>query len=157
MKEYNKKYKSELEKIHIDKKSDEMKYTFIGKFGDVIYPVMKPLGFNWQMGISLATGFAAKEIVVSTMSVLYHSSGDDSGDGEKNLRKVLKKKEYGITPLVAYTFLLFVLLYVPCFGTVAVIAREAGWRWSLFSIAYQMLLSWLVCFIFYNAGLMLGF
>ncbi len=151
-------YNAEIEKIHVEKKSEEMKYTLIGRFGTIAYPLIKPLGFNWQMGISLATGFAAKEIVVSTMSVLYHAADEENnGSRQKSLREVLRKSEYGITPLIAYTFLLFVLLYVPCIGTVSVIGREAGWRWALFSIAYQIILAWIVCFIFYNTGLLLGF
>jgi ferrous iron transport protein B len=154
----NERYGTELEKIHIDKRSEEMKFTFIGRFGSVLHPLIKPLGFNWQMGISLTTGLATKEIVVSTMSVIYHSSEEEKDNGkQKSLREVLKKNEYGITPLVAYTFLLFVLLYVPCIGTVSVIGREAGWRWAIFSIAYQIILAWLVCFIFYNIGLLFGF
>lgn len=152
------KYTIEIEDIHIEKVSEEMKYTFIGRFGNVIYPVLKPLGFNWQMGISLTTGFVAKEIVVSTMSVLYHASDEETeGGAQRPLREVLKKKEYGITPLIAYTFLLFVLMYVPCLGTVTVIGREAGWNWALFSVAYQITLAWIVCFIFYQTGLLLGF
>jgi ferrous iron transport protein B len=152
------KYNTELEKIHIEKKAEEMKYTFIGRFGTAVYPLIKPLGLTWQMGISLATGFAAKEIVVSTMSVLYHAAEDENnGSKQKSLREVLKKSEYGITPLIAYTFLLFVLLYVPCIGTFTVIGREAGWKWAFFSLVYQIILAWIVCFIFYNAGLLLGF
>ncbi len=156
--ELNDRHEAELEKRHIEKKSEVMKYTFIGRFGSALYPAIKPLGFNWQMGISLTTGFVAKEIVVSTMSVLYHSTEEEKdGRYQKPLREVLKKSEYGITPLIAYTFLLFVLMYVPCIGTVSVIGREAGWRWAFFSIAYQITLAWIVCFIFYNAGLLLGF
>jgi ferrous iron transport protein B len=156
--ELNDRHEAELEKRHIEKRSEEMKYTFIGRFGKAIYPAIKPLGFNWQMGISLTTGFVAKEIVVSTMSVLYHSTEEEKdGRYQKPLREVLKKSEYGITPLIAYTFLLFVLMYVPCIGTVSVIGREAGWRWAFFSIAYQITLAWIVCFVFYNAGLLLGF
>jgi ferrous iron transport protein B len=148
-------YENEMENLHIGKRSEEMKYTFIGRFGNVIYPVIKPLGFNWQMGISLTTGFVAKEIVVSTMSVLYHTSEDKQGG--QSLREVLRKKEYEISPLIAYTFLLFVLMYVPCLGTVSVIGREAGWKWAFFSIAYQMILAWLISFIFFRVGLLLGF
>ena len=110
------------------------------------------------MGISLTTGFVAKEIVVSTMGVLYHApESEQDGAYAKPLNQVLKNKDYGITPLIAYTFLLFVLLYIPCLGTVAIIGREAGWSWALFSIIYQILLAWIVSFLFYNAGLLIGF
>ncbi|MBN2040147.1 MAG: ferrous iron transport protein B [Spirochaetes bacterium] len=151
-------YLSKKEQLQLEMKSEQMKNTFIGKFGKIILPVIKPLGFNWQMGISLTTGFIAKEIVVSTMGVLYHASeSEEEGALIKPLNQVLKKKEFGITPLIAYTFLLFVLLYVPCLGTVVVMGREAGWSWALFSIVYQIILAWIVCFLFYNAGLLLGF
>ncbi len=151
-------YEAGLEQIQINKKAEEMEYTFIGRFGDTIYPLIRPLGFNWQMGISLTTGFIAKEIVVSTMGVLYHASeSEEEGKFVKPLHEVLQNKEYGITPLIAYSFLLFVLMYVPCLGTVVVMGREAGWRWAGFSIVYQMTIAWTVSFIFYQAGLMLGF
>ncbi|MDY6935324.1 MAG: ferrous iron transport protein B [Spirochaetota bacterium] len=141
-----------------EKKIEEMKYTFIGRFGDIVFPFIKPLGFNWQMGISLSTGFVAKEIVVSTMGVLYHAPDTDADENKyMSLGDILKREEFGITPLIAYTFLLFVLLYIPCLGTVVVIDREAGWPWALFSLFYQIILAWVVCFIFYNTGLLLEF
>ncbi|MCU0822239.1 MAG: ferrous iron transport protein B [Spirochaetes bacterium] len=152
-------FRDEIDDIFLHKKIDETRYTVIGRLGDLIYPVMKPLGFNWQMGISLITGFVAKEIVVSTMGVLYQSSETEPepGDVKEPLYQVMKKKEHGVTPLIAYTFLLFVLLYVPCLASIVAIGREAGWKWAFFSIFYQMTVAWTVCFIFYRVGLMLGF
>lgn len=150
-------HKLAKEKILLEKKAEEIKYTCIGRFGDLISPLIKPLGFNWQMGISLTAGFVAKEIVVSTLAVLYHAGDDEQHI--KTLRplgEILTKEENGITPLIAYTFLLFVLLYVPCIGTVVVIAKEAGWSWAAFSIVYQTAVAWTLCFIVYNAGLLAG-
>lgn len=152
-----KKFKSEIDKIKYKKKIKEVRYTFIGRIGDVIYPFIKPLGFSWEMGVALTTGFAAKEIVVSTLGVLYHASESEEGKGAKQpLHKVLKKEEHGITPLSAYTFLLFVLLYVPCIATIVVIGREVGWKWAIFSVVYQITVAWVICFLFYNCCLLLG-
>ncbi len=148
-------YEMEREHLLLEKQSAEKEITYIGRFGRGIQPLIEPLGFNWQMGISLATGFVAKEIVVSTMGVLYHASPDEE-DTHRSLGEELRKPRYGITPLIAYVFLLFVLLYVPCLATVVVIGREAGWRWALFSVAYQMLVAWLFSFVVYQTGLLLG-
>jgi ferrous iron transport protein B len=150
-------YRRDREQLILEKKAEEKKVTFIGRFGEVILPLIRPLGFNWQMGISLSTGFVAKEIVVSTMGVLYHASASEDPEiAQNSLEDTLKKPEYGITPLIAYIFMLFVLLYVPCLATVVVIGRESGWQWASLSIAYQMLLAWIICFLVYNLGVMLG-
>lgn len=124
-----------------------IKYTFIGKIGTLIYPTLQPLGFNWQMGVSLTTGFVAKEVVVSTMGVLYHAADDESN---QNLSKKLINQRYGITPASALAFMIFVLIYIPCLATVIAIAREIGTRWALFSIFYQIFVAWIVSFGFYH-------
>lgn len=158
--------RGELERAHgearsallADKAAAEKKRTFIGRTGDIIYPIIRPLGFNWQMGVSLITGLVAKEIVVSTMGVLYHvSATGDTASPQRTLAQALKEKDHFVTPLSAFTFMLFVLLYVPCLATIVVIGREAGWGWALFSIAYQLIVAWLVCFTFYSAARGLGF
>jgi ferrous iron transport protein B len=150
-------YRRDRERLILEKKAEEKKITYIGRFGEFILPIIKPLGFNWQMGISLSTGFVAKEVVVSTMGVLYHASAtEDPEIAQKSLEYSLKKPEYGITPLIAYVFMLFVLLYVPCLATVVVIGREAGWRWASFSFVYQVLVAWFICFLVYNLGVVLG-
>ncbi len=133
--------------------AEEREYAAIGRIGKLIEPAISPLGFSWQMGVSLVSGFVAKEIVVSTLGVLYQVSQKDQVH-DVSLEKELVKPKHGITPLVALTFMLFVLLYVPCLATIAVIGREAGWRWAAFSIVYQMIVAWLVCFVFYNIGML---
>lgn len=143
----------EMQKAVLEKRN-----TIIGRVGEMLVPLTAPLGFNQQMGISLVTGFVAKEVVVSTMGVLYHANiGNGNGAEGQSLDRAIKRPEYGITPLVAYTFMLFVLLYVPCLATVVVMGREAGWRWAFVSLVYQLLLAWTVCFLFFNAGRLLGF
>ncbi len=147
---------AKVESLEVEKISLEKRNTMIGRMGSALTPLTEPLGFNQQMGISLVTGFVAKEVVVSTMGVLYHA-GNGAGGAQQPVDQAIRRPEYGITPLSAYTFMLFVLLYVPCLATVVVMGREAGWRWAFISLVYQLLLAWIVCFLFYNAGRILGF
>ena len=142
-------YNMALDDLEIQKRQEMIKYTFIGKIGTFIYPVLQPLGFNWQMGVSLTTGFVAKEVVVSTMGVLYHASDDESN---QNLSKKLINPRYGITPASALAFMIFVMIYIPCLATVTAIAREIGTRWALFSIVYQIFVAWIVSFGFYHVA-----
>ncbi len=128
---------------------DRLSHAAIGKFGNVLAPVFEPLGFNWQMGVSLVTGIVAKEVVISSMGVLY--AADSSG-----LENALRRPEYHITPLAAYVYMLFVLLYIPCIATIVVIGREIGWRWAAFSVLYNVTITWLICFAVYRGGLALG-
>ncbi len=140
-------YATRMEDLEIEKRQEMIKYTFIGKTGLLIYPLLKPLGFNWQMGVSLTTGFVAKEVVVSTMGVLYHATDDESN---QNLSKKITNPRYGITPASAIAFMVFVMIYIPCLATVTAIAREIGTRWAVFSIFYQVFVAWVVSFAVYH-------
>ena len=128
--------------------------TYIGKIGHFIVPVLRPLGFDWQMSVALLTGFVAKEVVVSTMGVLY-GVDETSVDAESAMADGLKRSIK--SPLIAYAFLVFILLYTPCLVTVITIRREAGgWRWAAFAVGYELLLAWGIAFIVYRGGLLLG-
>lgn len=142
-----------------NRNAEVIQYSFIGRIGGIVEPVLRPLGFSWQMGVSLITGIAAKEIVVSTLGILYNAtSGDEAGEQSNNLlEQELQSASHGITPLIAFTFMLFVLLYIPCVATIIAIGKEIGWNWALFSIVYNTILTWSVCFITYNIGSLLGF
>ena len=135
-------------------KADGLDHTYIGHIGKFIEPALQPLGFDWQMGVALLTGFVAKEVVVSTMGVLYGVG--DSADGTEaalidGLRRSIK------SPLIAYAFLVFVLLYTPCIVTIITIRRETGnWKWAVFAVGYELLLAWGMAFIIYRGGLLLG-
>ena len=132
------------------------KNSYIGMIGEALQPILSPLGFDWKMSVSLMTGMAAKEVVVSTLSVLYVGEADD--EGSPQLDKMMKEDSYDdgtpvFTPLVALSFMLFVLIYFPCVATVSAIVHESGsWKWGLFVIGYTCLLAWAVSFVVFQAG-----
>ena len=123
--------------------------------GHAIAPFVAPLGFDWKLGTSLITGFVAKEIVVSTMGVLYQA-GEGGTHEPVGLTRELQKPENGITPLRAFAFMVFVLFFTPCIGTVTAIRREAGIRLMIFSVFYQMLLAWTAAFVVFQGGMLFG-
>jgi len=128
--------------------------SYLGRLGHLIQPVFAPLGFDWRTSVAVITGFVAKEIVVSTLGVL-HAAGADVNEESEALRRSLRAS--GMTPLGAYTLMAFVLIYVPCLATVAVISRETNsWKWAAFSIAYSLTLAWVVSFLIYQGGRLLG-
>ena len=130
--------------------AEEVENSYIGRTGKAIEPMIRPLGFTWEMGVSLITGFVAKEVVVSTMGVLYQV-GTDS---EESLAAAISAPESGITPLAAFGFLLFVLIYTPCVVAIMATRREIGTLWMWFSIFYLLALAWLVSFGVYRIGLL---
>ena len=129
--------------------------SYIGRAGKAIYPAVRPLGFSWEMGVSLITGFVAKEVVVSTLGVLYHAEAATS-NGEQSLAAALRDPSGGVTPLGGFAFMLFVLLYTPCIVAVIAIKREIGARWMAFSVGYQLVLAWLASFAVYQIGSLIG-
>jgi len=134
-------------------KADIMEQTYIGRLGKLLSPVVKPLGFDWRGGVALITGFFAKEIVVSTYGVLYQVG--EKGEESEGLRSALQHS--GMTPLTAYAFMVFTLIYTPCLGTVAAIRRETGsWGWTFFSIGYSITLAWMLAFLILQGGRLLG-
>lgn len=131
--------------------SNNLKYSYAGKIGRFIEPVIKPLGFDWRIGISLVAGGAAKEILVSTLAQI--KSIEDDGS---TLAEALQKDKI-FNPIVAYSLLLFVLLYFPCFAAVGVIGYEIGKYWIPFLMIYTTAVAWIVSFIFYQiAGRIAG-
>ena len=116
---------------------------------------MRPLGFDWRISVSLLTGSAAKEVVVSTLGVLYTGNADED-EGSLQDRLLSSTNADGsptFTPLVVASFLLFVLIYFPCVATIAAIKEESGsWKWGLFSIAYTTILAWVLAFLVFQIG-----
>ena len=110
--------------------------------------ITRPLGFDWKMNVCLLTGLPAKEAIVSTMGILYHS--DDEGTITENMRL-----DSGVTPATALAFMIFVLLYFPCIATVNAIRREAGRKWAAFTVVHSLVIAWLMAFIIFQVGSLL--
>lgn len=125
--------------------SEQQENSYIGKIGKTIEPVMAPLGFDWKLDIGLLSGLGAKELVVSTLGVLYanDADADSTSLGER----------INITPLVAFGYMIFVLLYFPCIATIAAIKQESGsWKWALFAMGYTTALAWVAAFLVNQIG-----
>ncbi len=118
---------------------NNLEHSYLASFGQFVSPLLEPLGFDWKMSVCLLTGLPAKEAIVSTLAILY--DGDISNAG--------------FTPLTAFTFMLFVLLYFPCVATIATLRREAGKQWAWFTVFHSLVLAWLVSFVVFQLGSLL--
>jgi len=157
--------KEMVTQLENEKAAEKLEKSYAGKLGKAIAPVFKPLGFDdWKVSVGLVGGFIAKEIVVGTLGTL-HSVGNAVGNTDeepKSLRQALQNETRPdgskiFTPLVAYALMVFVLLYIPCVATIAVIKRETNsWGWSIFAAFYTTLVAWFVAFIVYQGGRFLG-
>jgi len=151
-----------ISRLENAKSYEKLEKSFAGSLGRAISPVFKPLGFDdWKVSVGLVGGFVAKEIVVGTLGTLY-SVGEVDEESE-GLRSALRNetrpdgsKKYN--PLVAYSLMVFVLLYMPCVAVIAVIRRETNsWRWPIFAALYTTAVAWFVSFIVYQGGKFFGF
>lgn len=146
--------KEALQELNRLKAMEHQENSYIGHIGRSIQPLLQPLGFDWKISVSLLTGMAAKEVVVSTLSVLYTGDEEDS----QSLQKRLKEDEDAsgnpvFTPLVALSLMLFVLIYFPCIATVSAIINESkSWKWGAFVVVYTCVLAWVVSFVVYQTG-----
>ena len=149
---------AQIRKIDLAKQSERQEKSYIGRMGHLIEPVIRPLGFDWKIGVSIITGLAAKEIVVSTIGVLYQA---DSYDSSVSLQDKLKeqthitgklKGEKVFSPLVAYGLMLFVLIYFPCIAVIAAIKKESDIKWAVFTMFYTTAIAWMVAFMSYQIG-----
>lgn len=127
--------------------------SYLGLIGKFISPVFAPIGIDWRGSIALLTGFVAKEIVVSTMGILYATDTETQSD---ELKQALISSN--MSPLSALSLMIFVLLYLPCLATLSTITRETGSiKWALFNVGYSTLVAWLISFCIYQTGQVLGF
>lgn len=125
--------------------AEQQEHSYIGQIGKTIEPAIKPLGFDWKLGIGLLSGVGAKELVVSTLGVLYTN--------EEDIDSVNLSNRIPITPTVALGYMLFVLIYFPCVATLAAIKQESGsWKWAIFTACYTTALAWLVAFAVNQIG-----
>lgn len=144
----------QITELENNKAAEELEYTVIGRLGRFVEPFVAPLGFNWQMGVSLITGFVAKEVIVSSMGVLYHLGGETDEESD-TLIKRLQSPGSTITRAGAFAFMIFVLLYTPCIASVIAVKREVGTKWMFFSIGFQLIVAWVSSLLFYQLGRLL--
>lgn len=161
----------------------QLENSYAGQLGKIIQPVFQPLGFDWKTSVALVAGLGAKEVVVSTLGTLYSITADPPAETSHEDTEALTKsdtqaeatptdaeegisasgfaekarEQSGYTPLVAYVLMIFTLLYVPCLASIAVIKRETNsWKWPLFTMGYTVTLAWVISFLVYRGGLLLG-
>ena len=139
---------------------EKMERSYLGHLGRIIEPVVKPLGFDWKIGVGLFGGFIAKEIVVGTLGTLY--AVGEADEESAPLREQIQKDRWPngkkvFTPLAAFTLMVFTLLYMPCVAAIGVIYRETNsWKWPLFAAGYTTAVAWIVSFIVYQGGRLIG-
>ncbi|MCX6254701.1 MAG: ferrous iron transport protein B, partial [Bacteroidia bacterium] len=144
-------------RLNLEQKSEKQGKSFMGIIGHSIEPVMKPLGFDWRLSVSILSGLAAKEVVVSTLAVIFQT---DNHSGKASLVEKIQTQQDSsgriiFTPLIAFSFMLFILTYFPCIGVVAAIRRESGsWKWAAFTVFYTTGIAWLLSFLVYQVGSM---
>lgn len=141
-------FKNQIAQLEKERKKEHAEKSYLGRIGEFVSPVFEPVGIDWRGSIALMTGFVAKEIVVSTMGVLY---GIDDENGEAGLSAALRNS--GMTPASAFAMMIFVLLYLPCLATIAAIKQESGsWGWTFFSIFYTTVVAWGLSFAAFHIG-----
>jgi ferrous iron transport protein B len=144
-----------INSLILEQRSEKQSRSFMGLIGQSIEPVMKPLGFDWRLSVSIISGLAAKEVVVSTLGVLFQT---DYHYGKASLvEKIQTQKDSSgkilFTPLIAFSFMLFILTYFPCIGVVAAIRRESGsWKWAAFTVIYTTGIAWMLSFAVFQVG-----
>ena len=149
-----------VSQLEVSKEAERQEKSYIGQLGHAIEPVIRPLGFDWKMGVSIITGLAAKEIVVSTMGILYQAdpkAKETSGSLQHKLIEQTHNNGEHIgqkvfTPLVSFGFMLFILIYFPCVAVIAAIKKESSWGWAVFTMVYTTAIAWLVAFATYQIG-----
>lgn len=160
--EFQTKKDKEIRELSASQLSEQQRYSYIGRMGIAIEPIIKPLGFDWRMGVSLISGLAAKEIIVSTMGVLYEVDDEKQTEslGTKLRKQVYQegsqKGEAIISPLIAFSFLVFILIYFPCVAVIAAVRKETGSaKWAGFMMLYTTLLAWIMAFLVFQIGSLL--
>jgi len=150
----------QIAEIQLKMVSEKHEQSYIGRMGRFIEPAIQPLGFDWKIGISILTGLAAKEIVVSSMGILYQADLN-ADENSRNLISQLKQQKHSsgsrvgqtvFSPLVAFGFMLFILIYFPCIAVIAAIKKESNWKWAVFTMFYTTAIAWIVAFVTYQVG-----
>jgi len=155
---------AQVKQLELDRSACQIENSYIGQIGKFVAPVFRPLGFDWQMGVSLITGFAAKEIVVSSMGVLYHSDAQ-ADEHSSALQKSLQTHTWSsgpqmgqpvFTPWVAFGYMVFILLYFPCVAALTAVKRESNLKWMLFTAVYTTSVAWLAAYLVRIVSMLVG-
>ena len=153
--------KNEISLLNLTREAELQNHSFIGQIGHFIEPAMQPLGFDWKMSVAVLTGVSAKEVVVGTLGILYQSEDKGRHDDQTLIKRLQNQRyTYGMktgqpvfTPLVALSFMLFILIYFPCIGVISAISRESGsWKWAMFVVFYTTALAYLASMILFQVG-----
>jgi ferrous iron transport protein B len=149
-------------KIEEEKQGLALRNSYAGQLGHIVEPVIAPLGFDWKIGVALIASFAAREVLVSTLSIIYNVGKDSNEESEGLIDAVRNaKKDDGSpawTPLTALTLMVFFVLAIQCMSTVAVVRRETNsWSWTIFMVFYMTALAYGAAFLTYQGGKLLGF
>ncbi len=143
----------QLAEVKNQRAAEELNYSVAGRVGQALEPVFRPAGFDWKINIALFAGFAAKEVIIATMAIVYGVGGDENGNGLTGL--LAADPHYN--PAMALALMVFVLVYAPCMAVQAVIRRElGGWKWSAFSIGYTIFLAWFLAVAVYQTTKLFG-
>jgi ferrous iron transport protein B len=151
---------SMIRHLELQMNAERQEKSYIGQIGHALEPVISPLGFDWKMGVSIVTGLAAKEIVVSTMGILYQAD-DHPVSEDETLKEKLKTQKHNtgtlkgrdvFSPLASLAFMFFVLIYFPCVAVIAAIRKESSTGWAVFTMVYTTALAWIVAFLIYQIG-----
>lgn len=150
----------QIKALKLEKQAEKQEKSYIGRIGKFVEPALHPLGFDWRMGVSLLSGVAAKEIVVSTLGVLYQADAGNENTG--NLPAKIQQARFSagsqagqkvFNSLSTLSYLVFILIYFPCVAVIAAINKESGsWKWALFTIFYTTGLAWLLSLAVYQVG-----
>lgn len=159
--ELNKDQQKRIHELKIEFESEQHNQSFIGQIGRFIEPAMKPLGFDWKMSVAILTGVAAKEIVVGTLGILYQADPEKTSNTSSLIEKLRtqaytsgpRKGERVYNPLIAFSFMVFILLYFPCIAVIAAIKKESGsWGWAFFTVFYTTGVAWIMAFAVFQVG-----
>ena len=143
-----------LAQLDQEQAGEKLALSYAGQFGHFIEPVIKPLGFDWKMGVGLVSAVAAKEVLVSTLATIYNVG--DAEEDSQSLQEALAA-DAAFSPLVAFSLMVFTLIYSPCLAVLAVVRRETNsWKWPAFSFVYSTTLAWAMSFVVYQGGRLIG-
>ncbi|HAB16284.1 MAG TPA: ferrous iron transport protein B [Verrucomicrobiota bacterium] len=155
----------QFEALDKEQAGEHLRQSFAGRLGHGVEPLIRPLGFDWKIGIGIVASFAAREVFVSTMSVVYNVGKVDTGDSAStaSLVETLKSETWAdgtpvYTTLTGVTLMVFYVFAMQCVSTIAIVRRETnGWKWPLFQLAYMTALAWIAAWVTYQGGRLLGF